>query len=531
MADPAMTRFADLVAVSSAVGATSSRLGKVRELASFLRALPPGEIEIAVHYLSGEIVQGRIGIGYSTLQAAAHGIGATEATLSITEVDHDLSALRDVRGAGSGARRSQALTDLFGRATPAESQFLIALLVGELRQGALAGVMIDAIASAAQIAVPQVRRAAMYSHSLGQVASVALQQGADALGKFQLELFCPIAPMLAQTAADVAESLEELAGEAAFEWKMDGARIQVHKREHDVRIYTRALNEVTASLPEIVEAARSFAARELVLDGEAIAFNASQRPHPFQVTMRRFGRKLDIHRMRDELPIRAFYFDCLYLDGHSIADRPTRERFDALAAVVPQSQRVPRLVTSSESQARAFYEAALAAGHEGVMAKALDAPYEAGNRDARWLKIKRAHTLDLVVIAAEWGHGRRTGKLSNLHLGALDDASGEYVMLGKTFKGLTDAMLEWQTREFLQREIRRDQWTVYLRPELVVEIAFSDLQASRRYPGGLALRLARVKRYREDKSAEQADTMESVRSLFVAQSGELNGESLSDRDA
>jgi DNA ligase 1 len=520
MADPAVRLFADLVAASRAVGATASRLGKVRELASFLRTLSAGEIEIAVHYLSGDIAQGRIGIGYSSLQAAASGAGATEATLSITEVDRDLAALSDVRGAGSAARRSQALSDLFARATASERQFLMALLVGELRQGALAGVMIDAIASAAQIALPQVRRAAMYSHSLGQVASVALQQGADALGKFQLQLFSPVAPMLAQTAADVAEGLEELAGEVAFEWKMDGARIQVHKREDDVRIYTRALNEVTASLPEIIEAARSFAAHELVLDGEAIAFNASQRPHPFQITMRRFGRKLDIERVREELPIRAFFFDCLYLDGHSIADRSTRERFEVLAAVVPQSQRVPRLVTSSEEEARAFYQAALAAGHEGVMAKALDAPYEAGNRDARWLKIKRAHTLDLVVIAAEWGHGRRTGKLSNLHLGALDSASGEYVMLGKTFKGLTDAMLEWQTREFLQREIRRDQWTVHVRPELVVEIAFSDLQASTRYPGGLALRLARVKRYREDKTVDEADTMESVRSIFAAQSGD-----------
>jgi DNA ligase-1 len=279
------------------------------------------------------------------------------------------------------------------------------------------------------------------------------------------------------------------------------------------------LNEVTAALPEIVEAVRALPAAELVLDGEAIAFNAAARPHPFQITMRRFGRKLEVGKMRAELPINAFFFDCLYVDGQSIADRPTRERFQALAEAVPVSLRVPRLITSSEPAARAFYQAALAAGHEGVMAKSLDAPYEAGNRDARWLKIKRAHTLDLVVLAAEWGHGRRTGKLSNLHLGALDPATGQYVMLGKTFKGLTDAVLAWQTREFLQRETRRDQWTVYVRPELVVEIAFNDLQASSRYPGGLALRLARVKRYRDDKRVEEADTMESVRRIFAAQSG------------
>jgi DNA ligase-1 len=285
-----------------------------------------------------------------------------------------------------------------------------------------------------------------------------------------------------------------------------------------VRIYTRSLNEITAAIPEIAELARTFAEHALVLDGEAIAFDASGRPHPFQVTMRRFGRKLNVEASRSALPIEAFFFDCLRLGAESIATRSTQERFLALASSVPASRLVPRLVTDSEPAARAFYEAAIAAGHEGVMAKALDAPYEAGNRGASWLKIKRVHTLDLVVLGAEWGYGRRTGKLSNLHLGALDPATGEYIMLGKTFKGLTDAMLTWQTREFLAREVRRDAGTVYIRPELVVEIAFSDLQASSRYPGGVALRLARVKRYRDDKSVEDADTMEAVRKIYAAQS-------------
>jgi DNA ligase-1 len=300
---------------------------------------------------------------------------------------------------------------------------------------------------------------------------------------------------------------------------MDGARIQAHKVGADVRLYTRTLNEVTGSVPEIVEAVRALPAHTLVLDGEAIVFDESHRPRPFQITMRRFGRKLDVERLRAELPIRAFFFDCLRFETESIADRPLRERFEMLAAAVPESFRVPRRVTSSEPEARAFYEAALAAGHEGLMAKALDAPYEAGNRGASWLKIKRAHTLDLIVLAAEWGHGRRTGKLSNLHLGALDPATGAYVMLGKTFKGLTDALLEWQTKEFLQRETHRDRWTVYVRPEMVVEVAFSDLQQSSRYPGGLALRLARVKRYRDDKGADQADTMDSVRRVYALQGG------------
>jgi DNA ligase-1 len=300
---------------------------------------------------------------------------------------------------------------------------------------------------------------------------------------------------------------------------MDGARIQVHKRATEVRIYTRGLNDVTAALPEIVEFARSLPAQALIIDGEAIAIDAAGRPHPFQITMRRVGRRLDVEAMRSGLPLKAFFFDCLRIEEQSIADRPTRERIAALSGAVPADTQMPRLVTAAESTAREFYDAALAAGHEGLMAKSLEAPYEAGNRGAGWLKIKRAHTLDLVVLAAEWGHGRRTGKLSNLHLGALDPASGQYVMLGKTFKGLTDAMLEWQTREFLARETHRDRWTVYLKPELVVEVAFSDLQASNRYPGGLALRLARVKGYRTDKRAEEADTMDAVRRIYAAQSG------------
>jgi len=329
----------------------------------------------------------------------------------------------------------------------------------------------------------------------------------------------PVAPMLAQTAADVGTALRELGGEAAFEWKMDGARVQVHKRAQQVRIFTRGLNEVSAALPELVELARRFPAHALIVDGEAIALDAAGRPHPFQITMRRVGRKLDVEALRGGLPLKAFFFDCLRIEEQSIADCPTRERFEALTTAVPADALMPRLVTTAESTAREFYDAALAAGHEGLMAKSLDAPYEAGNRGAGWLKIKRAHTLDLVVLAAEWGHGRRSGKLSNLHLGALDPATGEYVMLGKTFKGLTDAMLEWQTREFLLRETHRDDWTVYLKPELVVEVAFSDLQASSRYPGGLALRLARVKRYREDKRAADADTMDAVRRIYAAQSG------------
>lgn len=513
-----MTLLAELVQASRRVGATAARRGKVSELAALLKLLTPEEIDLGVHYLSGETRQGKIGIGYAAVRTAASTSAAEFATLSVAEVDDKLSELAGIRGGGSASRRAAALRHLFARATASEQQFLLRLLIGELRQGALAGVMVDAIAAAAELPVAAVRRAAMYSKSLGAVAAAALREGPSGLEKFQLELFSPVAPMLAQTAADVAEALQEIHGAAAFEWKMDGARIQVHKRGLEVRIYTRNLNEITAAIPEIAELARTFAEHTLVLDGEAIAFDASRRPHPFQVTMRRFGRKLNVETSRSALPIEAFFFDCLRFGADSLATCTTQERFLALSNAVPASRLIPRLITDSEPAARAFYEAAIAAGHEGVMAKALDAPYEAGNRGASWLKIKRVHTLDLVVLGAEWGNGRRTGKLSNLHLGALDPATGGYIMLGKTFKGLTDAMLTWQTQEFQAREIRRDPGTVYIRPELVVEIAFSDLQASSRYPGGLALRLARVKRYRDDKSAEDADTMETVREIYAAQS-------------
>jgi DNA ligase-1 len=508
------------VDTSERIRQTRSRIAKVRELATLLRALQPSEIGITTRYLSGETPQGRIGVGYATLRTAAAQPAAVQDTLAVADVDATLRLLTGVRGAGSAERRAQILTALFARATAPEQEFLLHLLAGELRQGALEGIMVDAVAAAGGLSAESVRRAAMYAGDLGAVASVALTAGGAALERFQLELFAPVAPMLAQTADDVGAALQQLGGEAVFEWKMDGARIQVHRDGPRVRIYTRALNEVTAAVPEIVEMVLELPAAQLILDGEAIAFDPAGRPRPFQVTMRRFGRRLGVQELRGSIPLRAYFFDCLRLGERTLVERPTQERWAALAEVVPQAARVPRLVSSSADAAQGFYQEALGAGHEGVMAKALGAPYEAGNRGASWLKIKRAHTLDLVVLAAEWGHGRRSGKLSNLHLGARE-ADGTYVMLGKTFKGLTDETLEWQTRQLLAREVRRDPATVFVRPELVVEIAFSDLQASTRYPGGVALRLARVKGYRPDKTVQEADTMDAVRQLFAAQQGAL----------
>jgi DNA ligase-1 len=343
------------------------------------------------------------------------------------------------------------------------------------------------------------------------VAQAALTEGAAGLARFDVQLFRPIQPMLAQTATDVQDALERQ-GETAFEWKLDGARIQVHKRGHDVRVYSRLLNDVTAAVPEVVEAAQRLAVDQVILDGEAIALTRDGRPRPFQDTMRRFGRRLEIARLRTDLPLSPFFFDMFYVDGRSLLGEPYTTRFDVLARHVPESERPPRLQTADATAAQAFFERALAAGHEGLMAKALAAPYEAGSRGFSWLKIKQANTLDLVVLAAEWGHGRRQGWLSNLHLGARDPAGG-FVMLGKTFKGMTDAMLAWQTKRLQELETHREGHVVYVRPELVVEVAFNGLQASPVYPGGLALRFARVVRYREDKRAQDADTLETVRAL------------------
>jgi DNA ligase-1 len=515
-AAPRMTRLADLVQTSQTVAGTSGRLAKVGALAALLRRLAPGEIEIAVSYLSGETRQGKLGLGYAALRDAP-GSGAPRGDpLTLAEVDAALDRLRTTTGKGSGAARAEQLGTLFARASADERDFLARLIVGELRQGALEGVMLDAIAAAAGVPAPDVRRAAMYAGGLPAVAKAALTEGTGGLARFSIRLLHPVQPMLATPADDVAGALASL-GTAALEWKLDGARVQVHKAGDDVRVFTRNLNDVTAAVPELVEAARALPARELILDGETIALAANGAPQPFQVTMRRFGRKLEVDRLRAELPLAVFFFDALRRDGDDLIDRPGRERFAALAEIAPAKLVIPRIVTGDVEEGEAFVAGAFAAGHEGIMAKALEAPYEAGRRGASWLKIKRAHTLDLVVLAAEWGSGRREGWLSNLHLGARDPRTDGYVMLGKTFKGLTDTTLEWQTAAFLARETGRDGHVVHIRPELVAEIAFNDLQASPHYPGGVALRFARLKRYRPDKTAADADTIDTVRALYDAQ--------------
>ena len=505
-----MTSFSELVRVSDQVAATPSRLAKVRALADFLRPLTREEIEIALPYLSGDIRQGKLAVGYGALQAA-RASGASAPSLALHDVDAAFAALKQVKGKGAAERRAAGLRELFARATPEEQDFLVRLVVGELRQGALEGIMVEAVAAAAALPAAQVRRAVAFAGAIAPVAAAALGGGAAALAQFSVQLMQPVLPMLAQPAEDMRAALAAL-GTALVEWKLDGARVQVHKRGEEVRLYTRSLNDVTSRAPEIVAAVRGAPARELILDGEAIALRADGRPHPFQVTMSRFGSQQDPRAA--ERPLSVFFFDCLYKDGTVLFDHATRERRAALTAALPAKVVTPAIVTADVDEAQRFYERALAAGHEGVMAKALESPYEAGRRGAAWLKVKRARTLELVVLAAEWGHGRRRGWLSNLHLGARDPRTGDFVMLGKTFKGLSDATLEWQTHEFLKRETGRDEWTVHVRPDLVVEIAFNDLQESSQYPGGLALRFARVKGYRPDKRPEDADTIDTVRRIY-----------------
>jgi DNA ligase 1 len=507
----------EVAGTSAAVAASSARLAKVERLAACLGRLAPGEVDPAVAFLSGELRQRQIGVGWASLRDAPDPAAAP--TLTVTEVDAAFERIGRLAGPGSQGERRRLLGELFSRATAAEQRFLVGLLSGELRQGALEGVMVEAVARAAGVASAEVRRAFMLRGALGPVAAAALARGVPGLREFHLEVGRPLQPMLASTAASVEAALEKV-GEAGVEWKLDGVRVQVHRAGTEVAVFTRTLDDITARVPEVVAAVLALPVRAAVLDGEVIALHPDGRPHPFQVTASRVGSRLEVERLTATLPLTGFVFDLLHLDGQDLIDRPGSERHAALAAVVPEPLRMPRTVTADPAAAAAFLDDTLARGHEGVMVKSLAATWEAGRRGAGWLKVKPVHTLDLVVLAAEWGHGRRRGWLSNLHLGARDPEQGGFVMLGKTFKGLTDKLLTWQTERLLELEVSRDAYTVHVRPELVVEIAFDGLQTSPRYPGGLALRFARVLRYRPDKRPDEADTIGTIRALHRLRPGE-----------
>jgi DNA ligase-1 len=512
-------KLSEIVETSRRLASTRSRLEKIALLGEVLGRTERHEIPLVVSCLSGRLPRGRFGIGHATLGELRRTKAALETGLDLADVDAAFVDLERLGGKGSSSARLQILRGLFRRAREDEQEFLTRFLLEDLRQGSVEGVMLEAIAKAAGLPPDAVRRAFMLSGDLGLVARTALEEGAAGLAAVHLEIFRPIQPMLAQTAENVSEALSTL-GDAALEHKLDGARIQVHKSMDEVRVYSRQSNDVTQACPEIVERMRAVSAKSVVLDGEAIAFDSEGRPHPFQTTMRRFGRKLDVAALRTSLPLTPVYFDCLFLEDTDLTARPAKERFGILLDTLGPEQVVPRLVTSDLGAAQRFVQDAIDAGHEGIMAKSLDAPYEAGSRGKAWLKIKTAETLDLVVLAAEWGSGRRRGWLSNLHLGARDPATGGFVMLGKTFKGMTDEILAWQTEKLQEIATEKGDWVVRVRPELVVEIAFNDIQKSPHYPGGLALRFARLKAYRGDKRAEEADTIERVREIYRQRTGD-----------
>lgn len=511
--------LAELASVSRTVADASARLAKVGALASALRSATPGETPVVTAYLSGDLPQRQIGVGWAALRETPAPAGSP--ALTVADVDEAFSRIGALTGKGSAAARKRMLCDLMGAATAEEQRFLTRLLSGDLGQGARDGVMTEAVARAAEVPVADVRRAVMLSGSLPAAAAAAFAGGREALARFGLRVGRPVKPMLASSAPTVQEAMAAITGQgtdgpggaappvrAAVEWKLDGVRIQAHVTDGSVRLFTRTLDDITARLPEVTAAMSGPRLDNAVFDGELIALRPDGRPRPFQDTAARAASGNGA-----TVPLTPFFFDALHVDGIDLLDLPDERRRAALERVMPEEMIMPRLVTGDPEEAADFFAGALARGHEGVVVKSLTAPYAAGRRGTGWIKVKPRHTLDLVVLAADWGHGRRQGWLSNLHLGARDPGTSGWVMLGKTFKGLTDGLLRWQTGRLQQIEDRRDAWTVYVRPELVVEIAFDGIQRSPRYPGGVALRFARVIRYREDKPAAEADTIDAVRAF------------------
>lgn len=497
--------FAEVAAASAAVRESSGRKAKVALLAGALRRLAPEEIAPGAAYLAGELRQRQTGVGWASLRDLP--APAPAPNLSVAAVDAAIAELSVVAGAGSQARRQALLGALFGALTADEQQMLTGLFSGELRQGAQAGLLADATALAAGVPVTAVRRALLLSGDLKEVARVALTEGAAALGAFHLRVGRPLSPMLAASAPDVEAAVEATGLPAAVDAKLDGIRIQVHRSGNEIGVYTRSLDDVTARMPEVVEIVRALPVREVVLDGEAMMIDTDGRPRPFQETASRAATRNGVQVLS------PYFFDLLHLDGQDLLDAPGRQRWAALADGVPAPLLVARRFVGTAREAAGAYADAVGAGQEGVVVKAVDAPYDAGRRGSAWVKVKPRHTLDLVVLAVEWGHGRRQGWLSNLHLGARDPRTGGFVMLGKTFKGLTDELLRWQTERFQELAVDRGDWVVTVRPEQVVEIAFDGVQTSPRYPGGVALRFARVLRYRDDKTAAEADTIDAVRAI------------------
>jgi DNA ligase 1 len=512
--------LADVLTTSAAVAATRSRTAKAQAIADVLRRAGRDEVEPVTAWLAGDTLQGRLGVGWRTL-ARMGGDPASTPSLTVAAVDAALTELAATAGPGSAARRDATLAALLSAATAEEQQFLVRLLAGELRQGALEGVMLDAVAMAAGVPAASVRRAFMLSGRLPDTAATALDGGVGALDAVRLQVGRPVRPMLASPGSSLDDALADLGADVTVEFKLDGARIQVHRDGDVVRVWTRTLREVTDGVPELVDRVRALPCDTAVLDGETLALDDDGRPRAFQDTMSRFGSGVGGEVADAGVLLSPFFFDLLHLDGRDLLDEPLHVRLDALAGLLADDAhaplRMPGVRSPEPGQAAEVLDGALSAGHEGVVVKALDAPYAAGRRGRAWQKVKPVHTLDLLVLGAEWGYGRRSGKLSNIHLGARDPDGGEPVMVGKTFKGMTDELLDWQTKTFPEHAAASEQWGVRLRPELVVEIALDGAQRSPRYPGGVALRFARVLRYRPDKTAAEADGLDAVRALLAGE--------------
>jgi DNA ligase-1 len=515
--------LAEVVSTSRAVAATRSRTAKRDALAALVARTPADEVGVLVAHLSGTLPQRRLGVGYRSLGSLPE--PAAEPTLTIADVDAAFDRLAGAVGPGSAGARRAELAALMGRATAEEQRFLRDLVTGNLRQGALDGVVLAAVAAAFEVPEDAVRRAVMLAGFTSEVAAIAARGGRAALEEVRLVVGRPLRPMLAASAATTEAAVEALGGGPLLvDGKLDGIRIQVHRRGGDVTVFTRSLDEITERVPEVVETVAALPGGDLVLDGEALVIGDDGRPAPFQVTGSRTASSADVARLREEVPLTTYLFDVLHRDGRDLVDAPASERHDELAGLAPQLL-VPRLVTDDPSAVGGFFTDLVAAGHEGVVVKDAAAPYAAGRRGSGWVKVKPRHTVDLVVLAVEWGSGRRTGRLSNIHLGARDPGTGGFVMVGKTFKGMTDAMLRWQTQRFTELATDgTDRWVVGVRPEQVVEVAFDGLLRSTRYPGGVALRFARVVRYRDDKTAAEADTLETLTSLAPGPPGRGRGE-------
>ncbi|CCH78595.1 putative DNA ligase [Nostocoides japonicum T1-X7] len=502
--------YSTIVTASHAAGATRSRTAKVATVAAVISAAAEDEVGIVVSHLSGVLPQRRLGVGWRTLGSLPE--PASTSSLSVVDVDDRLSELAAATGAGSVGRRRAALNALMARATTDEQDFLRALITGNLRQGALDGVMLQAVAVAYDLPESAVRRAVMLSGTVAPVAQAARAGGLPAVEAVELVVGRPVRPMLASSATTVTDALGDTGREVLVDGKLDGIRLQAHRRDGEVSLFTRSLDDITDRLPEVVEAVTDLPGGDLVVDGEAIVLRSDGRPEPFQVTGARTASSADVAALRASAPVTTYLFDVLHADGRTLLDEPAVTRHEVLSSIAPHLL-VPRIVTADPQEAQAFFADLVSGGHEGVVVKSVSGRYAAGRRGKEWVKVKPVHTLDLVVLAVERGSGRRRGTLSNIHLGARDPEHGGFVMLGKTFKGMTDAMLAWQTERFAQLATDDDGWVVTVRPEQVVEIAVDGLQRSSRYPGGVALRFARVVRYRDDKTAEEADTIETVRRL------------------